>query len=337
MEKKYVLIFSMAGFAALSYGVAVTLTMGWLNKQTWWIIIIFSVGLSILMGLAIPARHAIIPQLVGKESLMNAVSLNAFGMNILRLMAPAAAGFLIHGFGFEAVFYLLGALYTWALVFMLFLPGTGKGAVPPKNVTTPQKSVLQEVKDGFKYLRGKPDIAWILIFSLIAVVLSLTYQRLLPIFVDDILMVGARGMGILISVSGVGAIAGSLILASLPNKNRGLMLLSSTLVLGIAIVTFAFSRSWMLSLSVMVVIGMSQTAMTTLSNTLAQHYSSREFRGRVMGIYDMQMSFPGIAVFIAGILSDSIGVEWTVGGFAMLLVAVSTLFMIKVPRIRRLD
>lgn len=330
LEKKYILMFSSAAFAILSFWIAVSLTTGWLNEQTWWILVLATVGHGVLMGLLVPARHSIIPNLVGPERLMNAVSLNSFGQNGWRLMAPAAAGFMIEGFGFEAVYYIIGGLYVWALIFTFFLPLTGR-------VVTVSKSALSEVKEGFKYLRGEPEIIWVLIFNLFAVVLAHPYQRLLPVFVDDILKVGASGMGVLVSVSGIGAMAASLILASLPNKKRGLMLLASTLFLGLVIIIFSFSKSWTLSLVIMVFIGMGQTGRMTLSNTLAQHYSRDNFRGRIMGIYDMQMSFPGIAVFVAGLLADSIGVEWAVGGFAMLLVAASLLITIKVPRMRNMD
>lgn len=330
LEKKYILMASLAAFAILSLGIAVSLTMGWLNEQTWWILVIATVGHATLMGLLVPARHSIIPDLVGPERLMNAVSLNSFGQNGWRLMAPAAAGFLIEGFGFEAVYYIIGGLYAWALIFTSFLPVTGKNVAISKNA-------LSEIKEGFKYIRGEPNIIWILIFNLFVVVLAHPYRQLLPIFVDDILKVGAGGMGVLISISGIGAMAASLVLASLPNKKRGLMLLISTLFLGLMILIFSFSKSWMLSLVVMVLIGMGHTGRMTLSNTLAQHYSSDNFRGRVMGIYDMQMSFPGLTVFAAGVLTEIIGVEWAVGGFAMLLAATSLLVMIKVPRMRQLD
>ncbi len=330
LEKKHILLFSLAAFAVLSFGIAIALTTGWLNAETWWILIIASVVQSILMGLLIPARHSIIPDLVGRERLMNAVSLNSLGQNGWRLMAPAATGFLIEGFGFDVVYFVIGGSYLWAIIFIAFLPRSGTPA-------TTGQSTLAEVTEGFRYLRREPDVTWVLIFNLFAVVLAMPYQQLLPVFVDDILMVGASGMGILISVSGAGAIAGSLILASLPDKKRGIMLLISGVFLGLVLIVFSFSKSWALSLGIMVFIGMGQSGRMTLSNTLAQHYSNDNFRGRVMGIFDMQMSFPGIAVYAAGILTGIIGVEWAIGGLAMLLVAASVLIMIFSPRLRRLD
>ncbi|MFC1957652.1 MFS transporter [Chloroflexota bacterium] len=330
LEKKHILLFSLAAFAVLSFGIAIALTTGWLNAERWWILIITSVVQSTLMGLLIPARHSIISDLVGRERLMNAVSLNSLGQNGWRLMAPAAAGFLVEGFGFDVGYFVIGGLYLWAIILIAFLPLSGTPSVTGQ-------SVLTEVAEGFKYLRRAPDVMWVLIFNLIVVVLSMPYQLLLPVFVDDILMVGASGMGILLSVSGAGAIAGSLILASLPDKKRGVMFLISSMFLGLVLIVFSFSKSWALSLGIMVLIGMGQSARMTLGNTLAQYYSSDTFRGRVMGIFDMQMSFPGIAVFVAGMLTGFIGVEWAVGGLAMLLVAISVLIMIFSPRLRRLD
>jgi MFS family permease len=330
MEKKYVLMFSLAGFAALAFGIAISLTAGWLNAQTWWMIIFYSVGLSTVVGLLIPARHSIIPELVGIEQVMNAVSLSAVGMNGWRLMAPAAAGFLVEGFGFEAVYYIIGGLYVWAFIFTAFLPLTGKLVGTAKNVLT-------EILEGFRYLRSEPNITWVLVFNLFAVILAMPHLHFLPIYVDDILKVGAGGMGILVSFSGIGAMFGSLILASLPNKKRGLMLLSSTLFLGLMLIVFSFSKSWGLTLGVMVFIGLGQTGRFSLSNTLAQNYSNDKFRGRVMGIFDMQMSFPGLAVYAAGVLTGVMGVEWAIGGLAIMLVAFSLVVMLMVPRLRRLE
>ena len=221
-------------------------------------------------------------------------------------------------------------MYIWAIVFITFLPTTGK--LPPSSA-----SALTEVVEGFKSLRMEPDILLVLIFNLFAVVLAMPYQQLLPVFVEDILKVGAGNMGILVSFSGIGAIAGSLVSASLPNRKRGLMLLVSSMFLGLVLVSFSFFKVWGLSLGVMVLIGMGQTGRITLNNIPAQYYSSDQFRGRIMGIFDMQMSFPGFTVLGAALLTGIIGMEWAVSSFTLLLVAVSLSLIIFVSRLRRLD
>ena len=323
-------MFTTASFAALSFSIAAALSSGILNKDFWWLLTLATIGQAILMGLLVPARHSIIPGLVESETLMNAISLNRLGQNGLQLMAPAVAGFLIEGFDFETVFIIIGCLYIWALIFLSFLPIN-------RNLVIATQNAFSEIKKGFKYLGSNSAIKWVLIFNFLAVVFSLPYEQFLPVSVDDILKIGAGGLGILVSASGIGAIAGSFIVASLPNKKRGLLFTSSIILLAVAIILFSFSESWILSLIIMIFIGLGQAGRLTLSNTLAQHYSKNNYRGRIMGIYDMQMSFPGLAVFLIGILSEKIGVQNAIGGFAMLLILLATIINIKVPTLRRLD
>jgi MFS family permease len=162
-------------------------------------------------------------------------------------------------------------------------------------------------------------------------------MMMLPIFAEDILKVGAAGLGVLISVGGIGAITGSLTLASLPNKKRGLMLLVSSFLLGVALVGFSFSSLMPLSLVLMVFVGLGQSGRMTLGNTLIQYYVDDDYRGRVMSIYMMQFGITSFAVFAAGLIAEKVGPQWALGGLAMVLIAVSLLAFAFVPRIRNLD
>jgi len=169
------------------------------------------------------------------------------------------------------------------------------------------------------------------------VLFSMPYQMLLPVFADDILKVGATGMGVLMSVSGAGAIFGAMVLASLPNKKRGIMLLYSALVLGLALIFFAFSESMTLSLILIVFVGLGTAGRMALGNTLLQYYTEDEYRGRVMSIYMMEFGLTSFSAFAAGIMTEAIGVQWSVGGFAVTLVCFSILALFFVPKLRKLD
>ena len=159
----------------------------------------------------------------------------------------------------------------------------------------------------------------------------------------DIYGVGAKGMGILISVSGIGAMAGSIFLASLPNKKRGLMFILGSLILGLSLVGFSFSSywfpayAWPVALVFIVFVGIGQTARMTLGNTLLQYYVQDEYRGRVMSLYMMEFGLTSFGVFFAGILTDIVGVRWSVGGLAIALVVLSIYMLIFMPRLRNLD
>lgn len=338
VQKKYVMIAGQLGSAVVSLGVALTLTLGYLSADladSWWILIVASILQGIIMGLMMPSRQAIIREIVSVEQLMNAVSLTTMGMNALQLFAPALTGFLIDAFDFQSVYYVMTASYLVSVVFIAFMPPTG-------TTTIRGSSALSDIKEGFKYLRHETTLLLILTFTLFSVLLSMPYFHLMPIFADDILKVGgtevgATGMGWLMSISGIGAIIGSITLASLPNKKRGLMLLASGVILGLALVNFSFSTSYSLSLAVMVIVGLGQTGRMTLGNTLLQYYVEDEYRGRVMSIYMMQFGLSSFGTFAAGLIAEAMGVQWAVGGFAMGLVFLSILTLAFLPRIRNLD
>ena len=333
VQKKYVIIAGQLSSAAVSLGIALTLNLGYLSVEhagSWWILVVASILEGSILGLTMPSRQAIMREIVSVEQLMNAVSLTIMGMNILRLFAPLLTGFLIDTLDFKAVYYVMTSSYLGSVVFTALMPSTSK-------ITARHSNALTDIKEGLQYLRRAPTILLILGFTFFAILLSMPYFLMMPIFADDILKVGATGMGWLLSVAGIGAIIASTTLASLPNKRRGVMLLISGTILGLALVGFSFSSSLVVSLILMVVVGLGQTGRMTLGNTLVQYYVDDEYRGRVMSIYLMQFGLSSFGSFAVGILAESMGVQWAVGGFAMVLIFLSILALAFVPRLRRLD
>ncbi|MEE8353630.1 MAG: MFS transporter [Dehalococcoidales bacterium] len=339
VQKKYVIAIGQVSTAVFALVIAFALMAGYLSKEvpgSWWILVVASVFQGATGGLMMPARQAIMPEIVGgTKELLNAISLSNLGSNALRIVSPAAAGFLIDGlgidgFGFPAIYLAIAGCYLVATAFALALPRTG-------TIGRRGSGTFADIVAGFRYVRNEKTLLWLLGFSLLTVVLSMPYIQLMPFIAEDILGKGASGMGWLLSISGVGAIAGSLVLASLPNRKRGLMLLISGVIMGGALVAFAASSSWPLSLAIMVLVGLGQTGRMTLSNTLVQYYVADEYRGRVMSIYTMNFGFAAFGVFAAGMMAESMGVQWAVGGFAGALLVLSALAFFVVPRIRRLD
>ncbi len=333
VQKKYVMLAGQTGSAVVSLAIALALTTGYLgadNPGSWWVLAVASVFQGTIQGLMMPSRQAMMPEIVGEEQLLNAVSLSNVGTSATRLLAPAAAGFMIAAFDFQAVYYTMTVLYVLAVLFAAFLPVTSKMSLRGGGA-------IRDIREGVRYLRGQTTLLLILVVTLFSVLLSMPYMMLMPVFTEDILKVGPGGLGVLMSVSGAGAIIGSITLASLPNKRRGLLLLLSCLVMGLALMAFAASTSWLLSLGVMVFVGVGQTGRMALGNTLVQYYVDDEYRGRVMSIYMMQFGLTSLAVFVAGVLSESLGVQWVIGGFAAGLSVLSLLAIAFLPRMRKLD
>jgi MFS transporter, DHA1 family, staphyloferrin A biosynthesis exporter len=333
MQKKQVLMIGLIASGVVSFGVALALMTGTLSREnvgSWWILMVSSFIQGAVMGYMLPARQSIIPEIVSREHALNAVALNTLGMNVLALAAPGVAGFMIDAFDFKAVYFTMTALYLYGAIVIFFLPHTSR-------VTSSGGTIINDIKEGLAYIRRDLTILFVLVFTLMVVVLSMPYRQLLPIFVDDILDVGATGMGILLSVSGGGAMIGSLVMASFPNKRRGIILITSSLISGVALVSFAFCGSWSLSLAFMVFVGLGQTLRGTLSSALLQSYTEAKYMGRVMSILMMEWGIVSLCTFIAGLMAEVMDVRWVVGGFALTLLLIGILTMIFVPRIRKLD
>ena len=333
IQKKDILCYTQIGSMLVSLSVALLLTLGYLSPDkpgSWWILIVTAAVQGTFMGLMMPARQAIISEIVDSEQIMNAVSLNTMGMNALRILAPAATGFLIDAVGFSVVYFISAAMYGLAAFCMFRIPKT-----------TPQYSgsgnALMDILDGLKYIRREKTIMLVIVATLFVMLCGVPFIQLMPMITVDILKVGASGMGILLSVSGAGAIVGSGILASVPGRKRGNIMLTAGFIMGLALLVFAFSRSWPLSIITVIFIGLGQTSHRTAGNTLIQYYTEPEYRGRVMSFMMMELGFSSLGTFIAGVLADTIGVQWSIGSLAIALVIMSVIFTTTTKRLRRLE
>jgi MFS transporter, DHA1 family, staphyloferrin A biosynthesis exporter len=334
VEKKWVLVLGQAAFGLVSAGVALALITGYLSKanpDSWHLLIVSSAIQGCVMGLTMPSRSAIIPQIVPEDKLMNAISLNTLGMNVLQLFAPALAGFLVVAIDFQAVYLVMTGTYVVAVVFFFLLPKTGA-------TRSGQSNIFAGIRDGLKYVWHDRLILYVLLLSFVIVFLSTPYNSMLPVFVDkDHLNVGASGMGLMLSASAVGALIASLALTTLPRRKRGLLVILSGLGLGIVLIIFSLSKIWGLSLVLAGLVGLGQSLRMTISNTLLQEYVQDEYVGRVMSLYLMQFGLTSLSAFAAGVITNSLGLGWAIGGFAALLVAGSLAVLASVPRIRKLN
>jgi MFS family permease len=210
--------------------------------------------------------------------------------------------------------------------------------VPPTRVKTVEGgNSLTDILEGWRYLRSQKTILLVLLFTAVTTILAAPYSQLLPMFTEDILKVSATNMGVMIMVSGIGAMIGSLILASLSNRKRGLIMLFAGLMMSVALVGFSFSKMWYLSLFLIGPIGMGSSGQMALGNSLVQYYSDAIYRGRVMSFFMLGFGFSSLGAFVAGILAEGVGVQWAVGSLAIVLVIITIMVLAMVPRIRKLD
>jgi MFS transporter, DHA1 family, staphyloferrin A biosynthesis exporter len=333
LPKKRMIIVSQIAMAAVSLLIALAINLGFVGVEhpnSWWILVAGTFAMGIVMAIAMPARQAMIPNLVPPIKIMNAIALNTLGMSAFQLVGPVIAGVVISYSGYATVYYIMTALNASGIIFSLFLPD-------PMPAPTLGRSVVSNMVDGVKYVFKHRTILLILVLFISSIILAMPYQMLLPVFAKDILDVGVTGQGTMMSVSGFGALAAALILASIPSRKRGITLLAANLVLGLALIVFAFSVSWPLSLCMMVVVGMGQIINNTAGTATIQTYTEPEYLGRVMSIMSMSFGLSSLGAFFAGLLAQDIGAQWAIGGLAIVLVAVSFYMLAFSPKVRKAD
>jgi MFS family permease len=332
-QKKTIIQISQIISIIISLATTVVIFIGYLGPEhpdSWWVLVVSGALQGAVMGFMLPARSAIISEIVAPEHLMNAISLNNLGMNVFRVISPALAGFFIDVFDFWVVFAIMTAMIIMSWVFILFVPPTSKRTVEGGNS-------LADIVEGWRYIRSEKTILVVLVFTVAVIILGSPYSQLLPMFTEDILKVSATDMGILIAVSGVGAIIGSLILASLTNRKRGMVLLAAGIMLGLSLIVFSFSSWWYLSLGIIILVGMGSTIEMALGNSLVQYYTDAVHRGRVMSFLMLGFGLGSLGSFFAGMLAEGIGAPWSVGSLAILLVVVTLVLMATSKAVRKLD
>ena len=154
--------------------------------------------------------------------------------------------------------------------------------------------------------------------------------------VPDLFTQSSFRLGLIMTVSGIGALAGSLFIAALPPGTRGVMFLASLMVTAIALLAFAISPWYFLSLALVIPLGLGQAGRMALSNALVQANADDAHRGRVMSVYMMEFGVTNFGIFLIAILAGHIGVQWAIGGGAALLAVMTLYFFLKTPNVRRL-
>ena len=329
INKRNILIFTQVFFMLFAFLLAF-LTQFQLIKPQQIMIIAFLNG--IIMAFDAPARQAIVVELVGKENLVNAIVLNSVAFNSSRIIGPAIAGLFISVIGMSGCFYLNGISFL-AVIVALFWIKLGKSTVQKNN------SAFSDLKEGLFFI-GRNRLILALVSMVAAVSLfGISYVILMPVFANNVLHVGVKGLGVLMSSAGIGALVGALVLARLGDfKYKGKLLIWSVFSFGFSLIMLSLSREYFLSIISLICVGYSSVTAIALINTLIQIKVPDAFRGRVMSLF--MITFAGIMPFgnlISGSLAQAFGVS--VGLFLCGLVSLIlfTLINFLFPDIRRLQ
>lgn len=295
-----------------------------------WHIFVLSALLGIVNAFDIPGRQSFLVEMVGKEDLMNAIALNSSMFNGARVIGPAIAGILVARIG-EGWCFFANAVSYIAVIIGLFMMKVPKHSHRPSDA-----SPIAHILEGFRFARDtKPIRAILLLLGLVSLV-AMPYTVLMPVFADKILHGGARGLGILMGMTGVGALMGALTLASRRGVHGlGRWVAFSCGAFGASLILFSLSKNFLLSAILLLPVGFFVMLQMSASNTLIQSMVPDELRGRVMAMYSMM--FMGMAPFGAlfgGSVADRLGAPVAVSMGAVACIGGAFLFWLQLPKIR---
>ncbi len=295
------------------------------------------VALALMQGLInafdMPARQSFVIQMVERrEDLGNAIALNSSMVNAARLIGPAIAGVVVAWVGEGFCFLIDGISYLAVIVSLLMM------RIPEAQVKKRSRHVVAELNEGWQYVIHSVPIRSILLNLSIVSLFGMPYSVLMPIFASEVLGGGAHTLGFLMAATGVGALAGAMLLAARRNVvGLGRRIAVTTTLFGVSLVAFSLSRSLWLSMLILPVVGFGMMQQMAASNTILQTIVDDEKRGRVMAFYSM--AFQGMAPFgslLAGSLAARFGAPLTVMVSGIACVLGSAWFASRLPEIRQI-
>jgi len=295
-----------------------------------WEILLLAALLGVVNAFDIPARQAFIIEMVVPEDMINAIALNSAMFNGARILGPAVAGITVAAIGEGWCFFSNGVSYIAVIIGLLLM------IVTPRDRSRRMASGLESVLEGFRFVvRTGPIRALLLLLGLVSLT-GMPYAVLMPIFADKILHSDARGLGVLMGSTGVGALAATLVMAARREvRGLGRWVNYASTGFGASLILFSFSRSLPLSIALLLPAGFCMLIQMSSSNTLIQTMVPDDLRGRVMSVYSMM--FMGMAPFgalLAGAIAKGLGAPLTVALGGATCIAGSFVFGSKWPAMR---
>lgn len=286
-----------------------------------------------------PARQALVPRLVPQEVLMNAISLNTAAINITRVLGASLAGLLLVFFNYGQVYLLNALIFLGVIWTTLKIKIKGENA---NSVSTPgsggKPSLLSDFVDGFRYVSRNPALFCLIGLGLVLFIFIMPYQQVfIPLLALDVLEIGRSGAGWMLAFTGIGALIGSLAIASVKRMPmRGLVLMALLLVLSGSLVLLAVSRWFSVSAMALIVAGGMSTAYMALNTTLLLEKSQMEYHGRVMSLMSLDRGLVSIGAILAGGLAEALGPQYGLTVLAAICAIFTILIFIVVRPLRKI-
>jgi len=327
VDRRRLMLTCQALAALLAMAVAVDVLSGAVRP---WHLLVAAFANGSLLALLNPTQQALVPNIVGRADLTNAIGLMSAGQNMTRVVGPSVAGLVIAVFSTGAAFLLQAA--TLVVAFAL----VSRLRVPPRGASTAAGG-FRGLFDGVRLIARRPDLRGLFLLACIPTFFVFPYLQFLSVFARDILEIGAGGLGLLMASSGSGAVVGSLLVATRrQSAGAGRLVLWLTVGYGVVIVGVALSNTVVLTVPLLVLAGISGAAYMSMNNVLLQHRIADDMRGRVMGAYMLTFGLMPLGAMPMGLLADRFGTQTAVATGATISSVLAALLGLRSRAVREL-
>jgi len=275
--RRRVLFVTNATIAALSLTLAVVIASG---SATIVLLMILSGLLASTQSFDAPARQSWVPLMVPREFVSNAIGLNSLAFNSPAVVGPPIAGLIIASAGVAPCMFA-NAVLTLAVVAVLAFMH------PVPASSTRRDSIWSSIRDGVVFLERHPVLRWVILLLIVNSLLVRPYNFLLPAYAAHVLDTDARGLGVLLAATGIGAMGGALATAAFVPERRSALWASAALVTALGAIGLGFTASLPVALVVLAAMGLATLTFLGSSNILLQTLAPDEMRGRVISVYSM--------------------------------------------------
>lgn len=330
MDRRVLLIVAAVVNLAVAALMLLLFAGGWLAL---WHVITLALISSVTWAIDNPARQALVPDLVGKEHLTNAIALNAVAVEITVVVGPALGGLLIPIMGMAGAYGLIAGIFLLDLAVLLRMKSV-QHATPRTH-----ESAGQSLIGGLNYVWHNATVLWLLVIACLLNLLAAPYRyAFMPLFARYILDAGPAGYGMLTAMAGVGALVAGLWVVSLGNvRGKGKLLVWSSLAWPASLLLFALSTWYSLSLALVFVAGLTQALAWTVIATLILGNTAQAMRGRVMGLRTGVVVALPFGNLLAGAVAERFGAPLAQGAYGVGALLLMLAIVWWVPHLRRLD
>ena len=302
-------LLAATGMAALIFSDLIFSTS---NVQFWHAYIVMLIG-GIGWGLDMPSRRTIVLDVLGRARVNNAIALDSVGMHSSRMLGPLIGGGLISislfafsdGYGLEAGYAVTLVFFITSAVMMLNVK------TPPRDATTTTQAspnILKNLVEGVRYVGSEATLLAVVLITVFMNLLLFPYQQLIPVVASEVLHVGPTLMGLLLAFEGMGALMGSILIASASNlTHHGRVYLGGSVAGLIMLLIFSFSQWYGVSLVLMLMLGLGTAGFGAMQATIMLLVSRDDMRGRGLGILTLAIGAGPIGGLMLGRMADAIG------------------------------